>query len=302
MRLLLQFEYGQFEYGQFEYGQFESAQFDSAARTAGRRRLFLPVLVSLMVILAAGCHHRNTASVAPQQTAPQYGSQSQSAQTQQPAQQPAQSGAIGRIPITPVPPGGVSAEDVEFVRTHRPILSEQGLATWYTAPYKGRKAANGQVFSDRALTAAHRTLPMGSLIKVTNLKTGESAAMRITDRGPFVDGRILDLTIASAKATGVYRVGTAEVRLDVYETPKPIERGGRWCVQIGAFKSERKAEKLKQELLRKYPDSNVIEFPGQDSYWVRIRPVGDNREQAESIARRLRPSEAEAEAFLTRLD
>jgi rare lipoprotein A len=207
-----------------------------------------------------------------------------------------------RIPVTPVPPGGVSEDDLEFVRTHRPVHSEEGLATWYTAPYKGRKAANGQVFSDRALTAAHRTLPMGSLITVTNLKTGQSAAMRITDRGPFVDGRILDLTIASAKATGVYRVGTAEVRLDVYETPKPIERGGRWCVQIGAFKSERKAEKLKKDLLRRYPDSNVIEFPGQDSYWVRIRPQGDNREQAESIARHLRPSEAEAEAFLTRLD
>jgi rare lipoprotein A len=196
----------------------------------------------------------------------------------------------------------VNAADLEFVRTHKPILSEEGLATWYTAPYKGRKAANGEVFSDRALTAAHRTLPMGSLIVVTNLKTRQSSAMRITDRGPFVDGRILDLTVASAKATGIYQAGTARVRLDVYRTPKPIETGGRWCVQIGAFKSEHKAKKLKAQLLRKYPDSNVIEFPGQDSYWVRIRPQGDNREEAESIARRLRPGESEAEAFLTRLD
>jgi rare lipoprotein A len=196
----------------------------------------------------------------------------------------------------------VNAADLDFVRTHKPILSEEGLATWYTAPYKGRKAANGEVFSDRALTAAHRTLPMGSLIVVTNLKTRQSSAMRITDRGPFVDGRILDLTVASAKATGIYQAGTARVRLDVYRTPKPIETGGRWCVQIGAFKSEHKAKKLKAQLLRKYPDSNVIEFPGQDSYWVRIRPQGDNREEAESIARRLRPGESEAEAFLTRLD
>jgi rare lipoprotein A len=201
-----------------------------------------------------------------------------------------------------VPPGGVSDADLDFVNTHKPILSEVGMATWYTAPYKGRKAANGQVFSDLALTAAHRTLPMGSLITVTNLTTGQSAAMRVTDRGPFVDGRILDLTIASAKATGIYRAGAAKVRLDVYQTPKPIEIGGRWCVQIGAFKSERKAEKLKGELMRRYPNSNVIEFPGQDSYWVRIRPEGDNREQAEFIVRHLRPSDSEAEAFLTRLD
>ncbi len=265
----------------------------------------LAMLFSLTLVLATGCgHHRNHVQVTAQQTAPPAPTQQTETTEQQQAQtnEEQQTPPSGRIPITPVPPGGVSDADLDYVNTHRPILSEQGLATWYTAPYKGRKAANGQVFSDYAFTAAHRTLPMGSLITVTNLKTGQSAAMRITDRGPFVDGRILDLTIASAKATGIYRMGTAEVRLDVYQTPKPIERGGRWCVQIGAFKSERKAEKLKNELLRRYPDSNVIEFPGQDSYWVRIRPVGDNRERAESIARHLRPSDAEAEAFLTRLD
>ena len=259
--------------------------------------LLFAAAVSLTLLLTAGCgHHHRRPQITAQQTAPPPPEEPPEAEGQPLARPPA------RIPITPVPPGGVSDEDLDFVNTHRPILSEEGLATWYTAPYKGRKAANGQIFNDSALTAAHRTLPMGSLITVTNLKTGQSAAMRITDRGPFVDGRILDLTIASAKATGVYRAGTAEVRLDVYQTPKPIERGGRWCVQIGAFKSERDAEKLKQQLLRRYPDSNVIEFPGQDCYWVRIRPQGDNREQAESIARHLRPSEAEAEAFLTRLD
>ena len=242
---------------------------------------------ALALVFAVGCGHSSNVSHLP------------ASQTAPPA---AQGSNPGRIAPTPVPPGGVNAADLEFVRTHRPVLSEEGLATWYTAPYKGRKAANGEVFSDRALTAAHRTLPMGSLIVVTNLKTRQSSAMRITDRGPFVDGRILDLTVASAKATGIYQAGTARVRLDVYRTPKPIETGGRWCVQIGAFKSEHKAKKLKAQLLRKYPDSNVIEFPGQGSYWVRIRPQGDNREEAESIARHLRPGESEAEAFLTRLD
>ena len=281
----------------------ETFPLDFVPRDANWQKLSLPaVLVSLTLVFASGCgHHRNPVQPTAQQTAPVPRAPPPPAeQTESAEEQPAPSPA--RIPITPVPPGGVSAEDLDFVNTHRPIESETGVATWYTAPYKGRKAANGQVFSDRALTAAHRTLPMGSLIRVTNLRTGESSAMRITDRGPFVDGRILDLTIASAKATGIYRVGTAEVRLDVYRTPKPIDWGGRWCVQIGAFKSERKAEKLKKDLIRKYPDSNVIEFPGQDSYWVRIRPQGDNREQAESIARHLRPGEAEAEAFLTRLD
>ncbi len=206
----------------------------------------------------------------------------------------------GRIAPTPAPSGGVSDDDLDYINTHSPILVEEGLATWYTAPYKGRRAANGQVFSDKALTAAHRTLPMGSLIVVTNLKTGQSSAMRITDRGPFSEDRILDLTIASAKATGVYRSGLSRVRMEVYRSPKPIDTGGRWCVQVGAFKSERKAKKLKAQLLRKYPAASVIEFPGKASYWVRIRPQGDDREQAELIARRLRP--AEGEAYLTRLD
>ena len=200
-----------------------------------------------------------------------------------------------------MPPGGVTPDDIRYVNTHPPLLTEVGLATWYTAPYKGRKAANGEVFRDDDFTAAHRTLPMGSLVVVTNLTTGQWAAMRISDRGPFVEGRIVDLTMASAKATGVYRAGVVRVRLDVYQTPKPIASGGRWCVQFGAFHSERQAIRLKSQLLAKYPDASVIEFPGQESsFWVRIRPQGDNREQAELIARQSRP--AEGEAFLTRLD
>jgi rare lipoprotein A len=268
-----------------------------AARPQAGRYAAWAVL-PLLALVASGCGHHHDVSQVPQQGTAPVARQSASAP---PVASP-NGASAKRIPITPVPPGGVSADDLAYIKAHLPIQTEEGMATWYSTPYKGRKAANGQVFDDRALTAAHRTLPMGSLIVVTNLQTGQSSAMRITDRGPFVDGRILDLTIASAKATGVYRAGLARVRLDVYRAPKPIETGGRWCVQIGAFKSEHKANKLKAQLLHKYPESNVIEFAGQDSYWVRIRPQGDNREQAESIARRLRPGESEAEAYLTRLD
>jgi rare lipoprotein A len=251
-----------------------------------------------LVVFVAGCGHRQqTAAIPPTAPPVQPAVPSEPAP---PAVEPAPPVLSGHIAVTELPTGGVSEEDKEFILTHKPIYSETGEATWYTAPYKGRRAANGQVFRDDALTAAHRTLPMGSLIVVTNLTTRQASAMRISDRGPFAPDKILDLTIASAKATGVYRTGTAPVQIDVYETPKPIESGGRWCVQIGAFKSEERAEKMKAALLRAYPDANVIEFSGEASYWVRIRPHGDDRAEAERIVRRVRPSQGDA--YLTRLD
>jgi rare lipoprotein A len=256
---------------------------------------------ALALLVATGCGHHKKPTVPPVATAPPvtYPVPASPGTSRGPATG-APTTASGRISVTAVPEGGVSADDKEFILDHRPIFSEVGQATWYTAPYKGRKAANGQVFRDEALTAAHRTLPMGSLIVVTNLATRQASAMRISDRGPFVPDKILDLTIASAKSIGVYRTGTARVRIDVYQTPKPMDAGGRWCVQIGPFTSEHKAIKFKQQLLDKYPTSRVIEFPGEKSYWVRIRPEGDDRELAESIARRLDPQEGAA--YLTRLD
>lgn len=249
-------------------------------------------VLALGFLLMAGCGHKQNSARVPA-TAPPVQTNS--------GQASAESGtASTRIPMTELPDGGVSDEDKEFILAHKPIYSETGAATWYTAPYKGRKAANGQVFRDDALTAAHRTLPMGSLVVVTNLTTRQASAMRISDRGPFVPDKTIDLTIASAKAIGIYRMGTAPVRIDVYETPKPMDTGGRWCVQIGAFKSEERAEKMKSALLRAYPDANVIEFPGEASYWVRIRPHGDDRAAAEQIVRRVRPTQGDA--YLTRLD
>jgi rare lipoprotein A len=255
---------------------------------------------TLAIGLLAGCGHRENVEElpAPEAAPPPVQSQPPVHPATHPST-PSGKPSPAHIAPTPAPPGGVSAGDLEFVRAHKPILTEEGLATWYTAA-KGRKSANGDLFSNQSLTAAHRTLPMGSLIVVTNLTTGQSSPMRITDRGPFVEGRILDLTIASANATGIYKMGTANVRLDLYRAPKPVSTGGRWCVQIGAFTSQRKADKLKAQLERKFTGAKVIEFPGEDVYWVRIRPAGDNRELAESIARKLRP--AEGAAFLTRLD
>lgn len=244
--------------------------------------------LAIAVLAASGCHHQESARVAPQALPP----------GAQPNTTHSASGSA-RIDATPLPAGGISDYDLAFIAGHPPILSEVGYATWYSAPYKGRRSANGQPFDNNALTAAQRTLPMGSLIVVTNLKTGQSSAMRISDRGPFVGDRMIDLTMASAKAVGIYP-GSGQVRMDVYQTPKPINTGGRWCVQIGAFHKQKDALKLKERLLKTYPGANVIEFPGEKSYWVRIRPQGDDRNMAEYIAQHTQPSEGNA--YLTRLD
>jgi rare lipoprotein A len=175
-----------------------------------------------------------------------------------------------------------------------------GTASWYGPPYNKRRGANGEIFDQDALTAANRTLPLNSLIEVTNLRTGRQAIMRVTDRGPFVPDRVLDLSVGSAKVIGVYLPGLAPVRIDVYATPSPIDEGGRWCVQIGAFKHADEAEKLRNQLQRKYQTANVIEFTGPTGHWVRIRPLHDDKEKAVEIAKELQPKEGEA--YLTRLD
>lgn len=190
--------------------------------------------------------------------------------------------------------------DEAIVNSRTPIYTEQGMASWYGPNYHAHRGANGQIYDQNGISAAHRTLPMGSLIRVTNLQTGQSAIMRITDRGPFVPDRVIDLSIGAAKAVGVWRPGTAMVKIEVYDAPHPIEQGGRWCVQVGAFSKENDAIQLEEHLSRKYETANVIEFTGPTGHWVRIRPQADDRARAVEIAKSINAKEGEA--YLVRLD
>ena len=97
----------------------------------------------------------------------------------------------------------------------KPILVETGLASWYGAPYHNRRGSNGEIYNMNAMTAAHRTLPLGSIVRVTNVKTGHAATVRVTDRGPFIKGRIVDLSLAAAKKVDVWQPGIATVRVEV---------------------------------------------------------------------------------------
>ncbi len=183
----------------------------------------------------------------------------------------------------------------------KPIWVETGLASWYGGPYHNRRGSNGQIYNMRAMTAAHRTLPLGSIVRVTNLKTGHSALVRITDRGPFVEGRVLDLSQAAAKKVDVWQVGVAMVRIEVLRAPAPLEAGGRWAVQIGAFEKEHSADKFADHLSHRYQTAKVQCFSSPlGDWWVRVRVQDDDRKLAEEVARKTQTSQGAI--FLVRLD
>ena len=181
----------------------------------------------------------------------------------------------------------------------RPVSSEVGLASWYGPPYAGRKGADGTVYDQNAMTAAHLTLPLGTTVRVTNLTTNQSAIVRITDRGPFVRGRIIDLSLAAAKAIGVYRAGVARVRVEAFPSATPLV-AGRWCVQVGAFSREKDAVKLKDQLSRRYSTAKVIEFAGPTGHWVRINPLQPDRAHANEVAESIRTPDPAALPYIVR--
>jgi rare lipoprotein A len=149
---------------------------------------------------------------------------------------------------------------------------EVGTASWYGGKFQGRKTANGEIFDTNKFTAAHRTLPFHTKVKVTNLENGKTTTVRINDRGPFVRGRIIDLSRAAAKELDMIHSGTAKVRIEIIgaadsiplpepEIPeKPPERpsgpaagadsatAGSYKIQLGSFSIEENAKRMKEYL------------------------------------------------------
>jgi peptidoglycan lytic transglycosylase len=193
------------------------------------------------------------------------------------------------------------AEQPKIAKNAKAIWTEVGYASWYGPDYHNRRGSNGEIYDMNAFTAAHRTIPLNSLVRVTNEKTGQVVNVRITDRGPFVSDRVIDLSKAAAKEVDVYKHGTQKVKVEVIESPKSIASGGRWCVQIGAMDDEDEATKLKSKLAKKYKTAKVLEFSGpRNDWWVRVRVPLDDRKKAEEIARA--NSAPQGAVFLVRLD
>ncbi|QMV18533.1 septal ring lytic transglycosylase RlpA family protein [Granulicella sp. 5B5] len=183
----------------------------------------------------------------------------------------------------------------------RPVYTETGLASWYGPNYHHHAAADGTTYNQNGLTAAHRTLPLGTTVRVTNLANGEQVLVRITDRGPFAPDRILDLSKGAAEAIGGVRAGIIKVKIEAFPH-ESLDPAGRWAVQTGAFKTEQDAMDLKSALLQRYRGARVTEFAGPTGYWVRIDPADHARMQAEAVVDWIGKPFPYALPYLVRID
>jgi rare lipoprotein A len=177
---------------------------------------------------------------------------------------------------------------------------ELGIASWYGVPFHGRRAANGEVFDMNTLVAAHRTLPFGSILRVTNLNNGRHIEVRVIDRGPFIGDRVLDLARAAAIGLDMIGTGTAPVRIELLSGPSPSI--GDFTVQVGAFSDRSNADRLRERLLARYQPIFIQDFDAPTGHFYRVR-VGrvPNPDAAQRLAAQLRDTDG-FQTFVVRLD
>ena len=164
-------------------------------------------------------------------------------------------------------------------------VGEEGLASWYGEPYHGRATASGPRYDMWAMTAAHRTLPFGTRVRVHNLDNGREAEVTINDRGPFVAGRILDLSRAAAEVLGAIGPGVIPVRLEVRSVGDGMPDEPCWEVQVGAFAREENAVRARATLEGK---GFSVRFAPAGGGLTRVRATGfEGRKKALGIAQSL---------------
>ena len=169
----------------------------------------------------------------------------------------------------------------------RPVTGvEVGVASWYGHPYHGRASASGEVYDMEQFTAAHRTLPFGTLVRVTNLDNSKYVDVRINDRGPFVDDRIVDLSRAAANAIDLIGPGTARVRLEVLQAA-PAPTPGFYVVQVGAFQYRANAERIRAEMETRYGAARLVLRPGDPPLWRVLVGRAATVDEAGTLATRI---------------
>ena len=179
--------------------------------------------------------------------------------------------------------------------------TESGLASWYGHPYHGRQAADGEIYDMETLVAAHRTLPFNTWVRVTNLTNSKNVDVRIIDRGPFVGGRIIDLSHAAAQAIDLIGPGVAQVRLEIITPPRNPE-AAVFGVQVGVFAFRVNAERMMQDMQTRYGSAKLIAREGLSTTWRVVVGREISAENAENLASRIRGAENLPQSFVVRLD
>ena len=180
--------------------------------------------------------------------------------------------------------------------------TESGLASWYGHPYHGRPAANGEIYDMEKLTAAHRTLPFDTWVHVTNLTNEKSVDVRIIDRGPFVDGRIIDLSHAAARAIDMIGPGVTRVQVQVIQAPPPAATAAVFAVQVGVFRDRKNAERLRSSMETRYGAARLVPREGNPPMWRVLVGAEPSQDGASRLSDRIIRESGEKSAFVVRLD
>jgi rare lipoprotein A len=243
--------------------------------------------VVLGVALLSGCAHKKTAKTVPPPPAPS------------PRKAP-----VASQPETPPPVNSRPAEappPIPPPLDAPPLYVETGVASWYGHPYHGRIAANGERYDMEQMTAAHRTLPFNTWVRVVNLLNEKAVEVRITDRGPFVGNRIIDISHAAAKAIDMIGPGTAQVRLEITRVPETARSGG-YAVQVGAFRDKANAERERVRMAARYGAAKIVLRDGEPALWRVLVGSEKTEEGADALRTKIRHDFGERNVFVVRLD
>ncbi len=196
---------------------------------------------------------------------------------------------LHRRPLTAGPPLTAQAGRL------RPGFYQEGTASWYGHPFHGCPTASGELYNMYGLSAAHKELPLGTRIRVTNLENGRRVVVVVNDRGPFVKNRVLDLSFGAARRLGLVGPGTARVRIDILELPQSFSHSQElpFAIQFGAYTDRRTAEELRDRLARRNPGVFIETVWREDGPLYRVR-LGwfKTRSEARREALRLKQDEA----------
>ena len=191
-----------------------------------------------------------------------------------------------RVPPAPVPAVGTT---------------ELGMASWYGHPYHGRQAADGEIYDMETMVAAHRTLPFQTIVRVRNAGNDKTVDVRIIDRGPFVQGRIIDLSHLAAQQIGLIGPGVAQVEVTVLSSPAGAGPAF-YAVQAGAFREKANAERMERTMTAEYGAAKAVLRGGDPPLWRVLAGRVTSTAEAESLAQKIRAEQKVPEAFVVRLD